>query len=527
MVRAGARRAEFAVQLAMGATTGRIGRQLLAETIVVCLAGAALGVAAATAAVRLFVAMGPSTVQRLDGVTVNGPALLFAVVVSVLAAVTLSIVTAAGARSVRITDALSDSTRSGTGSRRQIRVREGLIVTQVAVTLTLLAGAALLGRSLHAVTRVDPGFSLEEGLVVGLTSPGGTPDALVRQVQFQERVVERLRAQPGVTSVGLINAFPLSPDGNFSNGTFIEMTRPDEITTFTGFNRSAPDIKARSGQARFRKVSADYFTAMGIPLTRGRLVDDRDAAGGPHVAVISQSLAATQWPGRDPIGRWIQFGNMDNDLSAIEIVGVVGDVRELSPESQPAPTMYVSARQRPRQAGRMSIIVRGPSVEALADAARRIVHDVDPEVPATITTVSSALDVILNSRRFTLWLVGVFGVAALVLASLGVYGLFAYTVSQRTREMGIRLALGAEPRALVLLIVKRALKLSTLGTAIGVALSRAGATTLDGLLYNITPGDPLTIGAVVVTMLVVSSIASYAPARRILKQTPGRTLRDV
>ncbi len=528
MVRAGARRAEFAVQLAMGATAGRIGRQLLAETIVVCVAGAALGIAAATAAVRMFVAMGPSTVQRLDGVSVSGPALLFAVAVSVVAAIALSVVTAVGARSVRITDALSDSTRSGTGGRRQIRVREGLIVTQVAVTLVLLAGAALLGRSLHAVTQVDPGFSLEEGLVVGVTSPGGsTPDALVRQVQFQERLVEQFRAQPGVTSVGLINAFPLSPDGNFSNGTFVEMTRPDEITTPADFARLGPEIKARSGQARFRKVGADYFTAMRIPLTRGRLVNDRDAAGGPHVAVISQSLADTQWPGRDPIGRWIQFGNMDSDLTAIEIVGVVGDVRELSPESQPAPTMYVLAHQRPRQAGRVSIIVRGQSPDGLAETARRIVHGVDPEVPATITTVSAALDVILSSRRFTMWLVVAFGVAALVLASLGVYGLFAYTVSQRTREMGIRMALGAEPRALVLLIVKRGLLLSALGAAIGVALSRVGATTLDGLLYNITPGDPLTIGAAVVTMLVVSSIASYAPARRILKQTPGKTLRDI
>lgn len=528
MVRSGARRAEFAVQLAMGATAGRIGRQLLAETAVICIVGAALGVAGAAAAVRMFVAMGPSTVQRLDGVSVSGSALLFAVGVSVCAAIALSLVTAVGARSVRITDALSDSTRSGTGGRRQMRVREALIVTQVAVTLVLLAGAALLGRSLYAVTQVDPGFSLDEGLVVGLTVPGGSaPDALVRQVQFQDRVVEQLRLQPGVRSVGLINGFPLSPDGNFANGTFIEMTRPDEITTFSGFNRSAPDIKARSGQARFRKISGDYFEAMGIPLKRGRLINDRDAANGPQVAVISQSLADTQWPGRDPIGRWIQFGNMDNDLTAIQIVGVVGDVRELSPEALPAPTMYVSARQRPRQAGRVSIIVRAQSPGALADTARRIVQSIDPEVPATTTTVSDALDAILSGRTFTLWLVGAFGTAALVLASLGIYGLFAYTVAQRTREMGIRMVLGAEPRSLVLLIVKRGLLLSAIGAAIGVPLSRVGATTLDGLLYDITPGDPLTIGAAVAAMMMVAAAASYAPARRILKQTPGRTLRDI
>jgi putative ABC transport system permease protein len=528
MVRAGARRSEFAVQLAMGATAGRIGRQLLAETLVVCVVGAAVGVAVASAAVRVFVAMGPSSVQRLDGVSVSGPALVFAVAVSALAALALSVVTAAGARSVQLTDALSETTRSGTGSRRQIRVREGLIVTQVALTLVLLAGAALLGRSLYAVTKIDPGFSLEEGLIVSLTIPAdGTPESLARQVTFQDTVVGRLRTQPGVTRVGLINAFPLSADGFFPNGRFIEMTRPDEITSFDGFDRNAPEIKARSGEARFRKVSGDYFQAMNIPLELGRLIDDRDAPNGPHVAVISQSLADAQWPGRDPIGRWIQFGNMDGDLRGIQVVGVVGDVRELSPESQPAPTLYVSARQRPRQAGRVSIIVRGSAPESLVDTARRIVRDVDPEVPATTTTVSAALDVIMGSRRFTLGLAGAFGTAALILAGLGIYGLFAFTVSQRTREMGIRMALGAEPRALVWLIVRRGMVLASIGAAIGVGLSRIGAGTLDGLLYSVTPGDPLTIGATVLTMMVIASLASYAPARRILKQPPGKTLRDI
>jgi putative ABC transport system permease protein len=528
MVRAGTRRSEFAVQLAMGATTGRIGRQLLAETFVICFLGAAVGVAAAAFGVQLFVAMGPAFVQRLDGVSVSGPALISAVAVSAMAALALSAVTAASARSVRITDALSESTRSGTGSRRQIRIREGLIVTQVALTLVLLAGAALLGRSLYAVTKVDPGFSLDEGLIVSFTIPGdGTPESLTRQVAFQDAVVARLRAQPGVTSVGLINAFPLSADGFFPNGTFIEMTRPDEITSFDGFNRHAPEIKARSGEARYRKVSGDYFRAMGIPLIRGRFIDDSDTPTAQPVAVISQSLADRQWPGRDPLGRWIQFGNMDSDLRGIQIVGVVGDVRELSPEALPQPTLYVSARQRPRQAGRVSVIVRGPAPDTLAATARRISNEIDPEVPATTTTVSASINLLLSNRRFTLWLAGAFGIAALILASLGVYGLFAYLVSQRTREMGIRMALGAEPRSLVWLIVSRGLALTIAGALLGVGLSRLGAGSLDGLLYNVTPGDPLTIGAAVLTMVLIAGIASYAPARRILKQAPGKTLRDI
>jgi predicted permease len=525
VVRAASRRAEFAVQLAMGATAGRIGRQLLAETLVLCLAGAAIGIVFASAAVRLFVTMGPATVQGLDAVSVSWSAVAFAVGISTVAALTLSLVTALGARTVRITEALSEHSRSGTGGRRQIRVREGLIVIQVALTLVLLAGAALLARSLHAVMTVDPGYSLEEGLIVSSTVPTDrTTLSRDRQVAFQDTVIAQLRAQPGVTGVGLVSDFPLG-GGMGANGTFIEMVRPDEITTFDQFDPSDPQLKARSGSAQYRQVSGDYFTTMHIPLRQGRLIDGRDTPESPHVAVVSQSLADAQWPDRSPIGRWIQFGNMDGDLRAIEIVGVVGDIREITPEAQPGPTLYVSARQRP--VARSAIIVRGPAAAGLADTARRIVREANPEIPATIRTVSEAIDVAVGGRRFTLWLVGAFGVAALILATLGVYGLFAYTVAQRTREMGIRMALGAEPRSLVRLIVTRGAALALVGALAGLAVSRLVAGTLDGLLYEVTPGDSITLAGAVATMLVVSTLASYAPARRILSQTPGKTLRDI
>ncbi|MCR4375218.1 MAG: ABC transporter permease [Acidobacteria bacterium] len=527
VVRASARRTEFAVQLALGATAGRLGRQQLAESMVLCLVGAALGVAGAMAAVRLFVAAGPAAVARLETIQVSWPAVAFAVTLSMLAAVILSVVTVLGAKSTHVSAAIGGQGRSGTSSRRQARIREGLIVAQVAMTLVLLAGAALLGRSLMAVMSVDPGFSLEDGLVVELTIPGdGSPEAGSRQVAFQDAAIERLQQQPGVTKVGLVTAFPLGVLWG-ANGSFIEMTRPDEITTFKGFNRNDPVYKARTGSAEYRHVSGDYFGAMRIPLLEGRLIDGNDGPDSPQVAVVSESLVKARWPDRSALGRWIQFGNMDGDLRGIQVVGVVGDVREVSPESRPSPTIYVSARQRPRQAGRAWVVVKGPASTTLAETARRVVREIDPEVPVAITTVSAAVDTALNSRRFTLWLVGAFGAAALILAALGVYGLISFAVSQRRREMGIRMALGAEPRSLVLLVVRRGLVLAAVGAAIGVGLSKAGASALDGLLYNVTPGDPLTIGAVVLTMLVVATAASYAPARRILKQTPGRTLHDV
>lgn len=527
VVRAASRRPEFAVQLAMGASSSRIGRQLLAETLVVCLAGAGLGVLVASGAVRLFVAMAPATVQRLDGVTVSWPAVGFAVGVAMLAAMALSAVTAIGTRSVRITEALSDSARSGTGGRRQMRVREGLIVTQVALALVLVSGAALLGRSLYSVLAIDPGYSLADGLIVGLTIPGdGSPAATARQVATHDAVIDALRRHPGVTGVGLVNDFPLGGSAG-ANGTFIEMTRPDEISSFKHFDLTNPRLKAMSGSAEYRQVSGDYFPTMGIRLLEGRLIQDSDSPSSAHVAVISQSLAETRWPGRSALGRWIQFGNMDGDLRGIQIVGVVGDVREVTLEATPQPTVYVSARQRPGKAARSSIIVRGPASVTLAETARRIVREIDSDAPVTTRTVSAALDSVVGSRRFTLWLVAAFGMAALALAMLGVYGLVAYTVSLRTREMGIRLALGAEPKSLVWLVAKRGAVLAAAGAIVGIAISRVAAGALEGLLYGVTAADPSTLAAAAAFMLAASMAATYAPARRIFKQSPGKTLRDV
>lgn len=526
VARTASRRAEFAIQLAIGATAGRLRRQMFAETLVVCIAGAAVGVVVASAAVKLVAAFGASTVQRLESVTVSWPAVAFAVTVSMLAALVLGVVTATG-RGFSIAGAMSSSTRSGTSGRAQLRVREGLIVTQVALTLVLLAGAALLGRSLLTAMEVQPGYSIDEGLVVGLTSAGDRSEqALARQVAFQDAVMQRLAQQPGVDRVGLVSMFPIGVTSS-RDGMFIEMTRPDEITTIDQFNLNDPVLKARAGSAEYRHVSGEYFQAMGIPLVDGRLIETRDGPDAPHVALVSRSLADVQWPGRSAIGRWIQFGNMDGDLRPIQVVGVVGDVREISPESRPEPMLYVSARQRPAQAGRVWVVVRGPAALSLENAARRLVRDVDPDVPATVTTVSAALDKAFGTRRFILGLVGAFGAAALVLATLGVYGLFAYAVSQRTREMGIRLALGAEPRSLVWLIVQRGVVLTALGAAIGLGIGRMATDAVTGLLFGVTAGDPVTIGAAVLIVAGASVLASYAPARKVLSQPLAATLRDV
>lgn len=518
LARGASRRREFAVQLAIGASVGRIGRQLLAETLLLCVAGAAAGVGLGVMAVRLFAAIGPSSVPRLDTVTVSWPAAIIAVGVTVLAVFALTAVTAAGTRRIRVLEALGDATRGASAGRRQLRAREALIVTQAALTVVLLAGAALLGRSMQAVLAIDPGFSLDDALVADFTMPRTDGDAgLSRQIRFQEELIGRIRTLPGVTTVGLVNDFPLGGRW-YSNGVFIEMSRPDEITRREQFNLSDPNVKPRLGEAGFRLVSGDYFKAMGIPLIKGRLIDERDAPTAPNVAVISESLVKARWPDRDPIGRWIQFGNMDGNLRAFQIVGVVGDVRELSPEAEPGSLFYGAARQRPGQAASFSLIARGPAPGAIGDQVRRIVRELDPEVPVTIRSVADAFDAVVVNRRFNLWLVTAFGGVALLLATLGVYGLVSYSVSQRTREIGIRLALGARPGQVLGLAVRRGVVLAALGSAAGLALAWGFGGLMDSLVYGVPPGDPLTLVTASALLVLAALIASYVPARAMVSR---------
>lgn len=525
VARAVARRREFAVQLAIGASTGRITRQWLAETLAVATSGAAIGVALAAVAVRAFVALGPKSAPRLDQVSIDWATFAFAGAAAIVAALVLSLLTAWGTRSGRIAEALTDGSRTGSGSRRQMRGREALIVAQVALTMVLLAGAGLLARSFMQALSVDTGFRVGDDLVLeaSIELPGDGGD--VRRAALQETLLARLRALPGVTHAGLINAFPLGR-GQFANGMFIEMTRPDEITSPEQFRFDAPELQSRTGEAEFRAAGRGYFEAMDIPLLHGRLFEESDAPGRPHVAVISKSLAERQWPGRDPLGRFIQFGNMDGDLTGLRVVGVVGDVRELSPERVPGPMIYVNARQRPATTSSFSVVVRGPDRRTLAEPVRRIMREILPDSPYELSTTSAGLDRALGSRRFNLWLIGAFAGAALGLAMLGVYGLVAYAVSQRAREMGIRVALGAEPSSLVRLLLGRAAWLTGLGSMVGLALALLASGAVRGMLFEVTPNDPRVLASVAAIMLGATLAASYLPARRILKQAPSRALRD-
>jgi putative ABC transport system permease protein len=523
LARAATRRRELAVRLAVGAGLGRITRQLLAEATILSSAAALAGLALAFWGVRALVALQPANLPRVQDVHLDVVALFFAAAVAGLTACALGLATAWRASRDDLRATLTEGTRTMTGGARSERVRQALVVAQVALTIVLLAGASLLARSFAALMAVDPGYRTDRALVLDLRWPfTREPAVRVRRMEAQRELLARVRALPAVENAGLVNDFPLG-SGNFANGVFLEMTRPDEIQTIEEFGRRVTELKGRGAMAGFRIASDAYFTTMGIRLARGRLFQESDGPDAPHVALISESLASTAWPNQDPIGRYIQFGNMDGDLRGLRIVGIVSDVRELSPERLPGPLVYASYRQR--LASRFNIVVRTAAPEAIAPQLAALVRELDPELPVQMRTTEEALDRALAGRRFSLTLVAVFGVTALVLATFGVYGLIAYLVAARTREIGIRLALGAESGDVLRMVLGKGLVLTGVGLAVGLGASLGLTQWLKGMLFGISATDPIAFGGVLLLTIAAVLLASYLPARRAIKVTPVVALR--
>jgi predicted permease len=352
---------------------------------------------------------------------------------------------------------------------------------------------------------------------------------------------------PGVEEAGGTNALPLST-GISSNGGFA-VVNPQQLSPKTQdlINRAArgdvtedsPLMKDLSdffgqlfrdpqqgGYADYAVVSEGYFRSVGIPLVRGRLFDDHDVIDAPHVAVISESLVRAKWPDQDPIGRSIEFGNMDGDPRLLAVVGVVGDVRERSLEKPPRPTIYVNYRQRPQSTGHFSAVVRTTGdPAAVIGSARKIVHDLDPDVPPSTNSFATIFAASTSARRFNLILFGIFAATALLLAIAGIYGVLAYSVARRTREMGVRMALGASAGNVLRLVLGQAMVTATVGVFLGLAGSFILMRFLQSMLFEVGAADPLTFAAVAVLLFGVALLASYLPARRATKVDPIVALR--
>jgi putative ABC transport system permease protein len=501
------RRREFTVRAALGAERWRLARQLVIENLLMTMPAAALGALMARAGVTLLLQLDQTNLPRLNVIAVDWRVLLFACGLAVLIALALGLLPALRFARQDLPKGLKESGRGQTSGGR---LRGALVAVQISLTLVLLTGAGLLGRSFLKLSQVDPGFETGGAVAMTLALPSTiTPKEDEELRQFYVQLLERLGQLPGVTAAGGVASLPLA--GRGASGTFLIDNNPE-----------------LKGQAGYAPASAGYFAAMGIPLLRGRLFDRSDTVNSPHVAVISQSLARRYWPNEDPIGKRIQFGSMDTDKRLLHVIGVVGDVRNAL-DAEAGPMVYAYSLQRPQwwQVSSLSIVARASNQpQSLIPAMRAAVEALRPNVPLRFRTLDQVFFSSLDQRRFILALFGVFAAVALLIAAIGVYGVMAYMVTQRTQEIGVRMALGARAADVLRLALGHGMRLAVTGVALGLLAAFAMTRLMKSLLFGVEATDPLTFTAVASLLTIVALLACMIPARRATKVDPMVALRD-
>ena len=503
------RRGEFAVRRAMGAGTGRLIRQLATESLVVSAVGGALGVGVAAVGVRALVALSPAGLPMLDRVAVNGAVLGFAVALTVAVGFACAIVPAIHGARRDIHDDLHASSLRLTSAGGP--TRRALVVSEVALALTLLVGSGLLVRSLSRLFAVPPGFDPHGAITMKISTSGpalSTPTALN---QYYDRVLAAVRAVPGVEGAGLTSQLPLSGD-------------------FDGYgvhSERHPRANPEEDPGAFRYAVTDgYLQAMAIRVRRGRGFTAQDRAGQPAVALINQSFARENWPGEDPVGQRVRVGAADQG-PWYTIVGIVDDVRQGSLAAPPTRAVYLPESQWSFGDGEMSLVVRSPTdPAAMIDAVRNAIWSVDKgQAVVRATTMDQLIARTASDRRFVLDLFGLFAVVALLLAGAGIYGILSGTVAERTREIGVRAALGASAGDLERMILGQGLGLTAVGAGLGLVAALSLNRLIAGLLYDTSGRDPLTYLATIGVLVAVALVACWLPAMRAARVDPMQTLR--
>jgi predicted permease len=504
------RQREFSMRAALGATRWRLARQFITENLALALTAGALGVLISFWGVDMLISLNHGKLPRADEINVDARALIFTFALSSLVAIALGLLPLVRFGGRDLSERLKEGGRAQSASAASQRLRGALVTAQVALTLVLLVGAGLLVKSFFTLLQVDPGFRTESAVAMELTPPAsGSIDSARRRASFYQQLIERASALPGVTAVGGVNGLPMGGD-LAANGQFL-----------------IDDNEALKGYGEFRVASPGYFDAMGIRLLRGRLFDQTDGPDTQQVALISETLARRHFQNEDPLGHTIQYGNMDGDNHLLRIVGVVGDVREFGLDEKIETTVYVHYLQRPRQAWNFAVVVRAQGEpEALIPALRNIAQSLNRDVPINFRTLEQIFSSSLDQRRFSLSLFSAFAFAALLLAALGVYGVTAYAVTQRVSEIGVRIALGAQVKDVLRLIIGQGMKFVLLGVTIGLAGALALTRLIAHLLFNVSATDPLTFAAVAALLIGVALLAALVPARRATKVDPMIALRS-
>ncbi len=526
LVRATVRRKEIALRAALGASSTQLTRQFIIEALVLTFAGAGLGAVLSVWGVDLVVGLYHGNLPQVGRIGINLKVLFFSLGVAVGLGTALGLVPAVHTSRNQLQNDLQDGGRRGTSSRANRRIRNGLIVAQVALTLMLLIGAGLLGRSFQQLLSVDPGFVPQSAVAMTISMPDAEDPAAQRTLaQFCQQLLVRLEGIPGVIGAGAIDAVPMS--GNGSNGRFLIEEGGVTVSSMEEFSKKMTALLGtdRLGDAQHRVASGGYFATMHIPLRRGRTFQESDGPDNPHVAVISESLVKRYFPNADPLGKQIQFGNMDGDLHLLNVVGVVGDVRDQTLDANPQPTIYVNYFQRGSLSD-FSFVVRSQSdVTSLINAMRREAQRANPEMPIKFETLDQLVSSSLDNRRFGMVMVGEFAAAALLLAMVGLYGVMAYITAERTQEIGIRMALGAQRFDMLRMIFRQSFTLVLTGVAVGILASLGLTRLLGAMLYGVQVTDVVTYTGVVGLLVVAAALASYIPARRAMKVDPMVALR--
>jgi putative ABC transport system permease protein len=505
LVRASVREREMAIRAALGAGGRRLVGQMLSEGIVLAGAGGLLGVLLAYVAITPIRTLGRTSIPRVADVALDGNVVAFVLLVTVLTGLLFSVAPAWHAARVAFGGLLKEGARGS--SARGHRVRSVLLVGEVALSIVLLVGAALLLRSFARLSDVDPGFRPEHVLAFSVGLPQSSyPEAHQRAALF-DRLLERLRALPGVQHAGMVQTIPI---------------RSDHMHSFTIQGRP-PNPPGADPSANYRVASPDYFAALSIPVRRGRTFTPADTEMSPRVAVIDEAFARQHFANEDPVGRGIDIG--DGTDGFYEIVGIVGSVHHEGLHVPPRPTMYIPFRQNVFST--MWIMMRTPGDPmALANDARHALREIDPTLPAAaMAPLANVIDESIAQRRFSMLLLAVFAAVALFLAAVGLYGVIAYAVSQRTQEIGLRMAIGAQRSDVLRMVLGDGMKLAAVGVVFGLGAAMALARYTGSMLFGVTPLDAVSYAATAAVMLGVSALACYVPARRASAVDPLQALR--
>jgi putative ABC transport system permease protein len=513
LARASTRHRELSVRAALGATRRRLLLQLLGESLALSALGGLLGVLLALWGTEALLALAPGGLPRADEIRLDGLVLAFSVIVTALTGAIFGLIPAWGASRVDVQEALRASGRTASAGRRPRRVRRALVIGETALALILVTSAALVTRSFARVIDVDPGFRPEGVLSLGISLPtssdASADDPTRRAVWFAE-AAERLASLPGVTSVGATHRLPFRDGGG------------NRILDLEGAPTPAGEQRP---SAQFRHVTPGYLETMGIPLRSGRTIGREDTTGGLPAAVVSESFARQHWPGREPLGRKLRTSSPQGPW--LTVVGVVGDVRHRSLEQPALPTVYAAAAQEPGLSALSFVLRATVPMDHLAGAVRAELARFDPRQPVhDVMPMTERLARSVQQRRFVLVLFELFAVLALGLAALGLYGVLAHAVTERQREIGVRVALGATRANVLGLVAREGGVLVGVGVALGVAGGLAGTRLLAHLLYDVSPSDPLALIAAIVLLGIAAAVAVWIPARRALRVDPMVALRD-